>query len=312
MGVELQSAQHLVTALLNLAVAALTGASMGRLWLGRELSDWSERRRGPALRIARAGAMAALAANLVVLWLESAVMAEVPFIEAGGAVFSMLTSTHLGFAWMIGMAGLIVATFAVFLDMDRSAAPPILTLISLAVFWYTRSMVSHAASDGDFSVRLVADWVHLGLISLWVGEVILAGVVTLKTSVNMNALDRRARAAYVESLSSSATIALTGIFITGAYAVWRSLGSLENVFGNPYGNTLIAKLLLVGVAAALGGYNRFLVMPPWLTLERAGNAAPAVLPERFRRILWVEALVLLVVVMLAAILASTSPPGAEM
>jgi len=312
MGMELQSAQHLVTALLNLAVAVLTGASMGRLWLGRELSDWSERRRGPALRIARAGAMAALAANLVVLWLESAAMAEVPFIEAGGAVFSMLTSTHLGFAWMIGMAGLIVATFAVFLDMDRSAAPPILTLISLAVFWYTRSMVSHAASDGDFSVRLVADWVHLGLISLWVGEVILAGVVTLKTSVNMNALDRRARAAYVESLSSSATIALTGIFITGAYAVWRSLGSLENVFGNPYGNTLIAKLLLVGVAAALGGYNRFLVMPPWLTLERSGNAAPAVLPERFRRILWVEALVLLVVVMLAAILASTSPPGAEM
>lgn len=312
MGMELQSAQHLVTALLNLAVAVLTGASMGRLWLGRELSDWSETRRGPALRIARAGAMVALAANLVVLWLESAAMAEVPFIEAGGAVFSMLTSTHLGFAWMIGMAGLIVATFAVFLDMDRSAAPPILTLISLAVFWYTRSMVSHAASDGDFSVRLVADWVHLGLISLWVGEVILAGVVTLKTSANMNALDRRARAAYVESLSSSATIALTGIFITGAYAVWRSLGSLENVFGNPYGNTLMAKLLLVGVAAALGGYNRFLVMPPWLTLERSGNAAPAVLPERFRRILWVEAMVLLVVVMLAAILASTSPPGAEM
>jgi putative copper resistance protein D len=312
MGMELQSAQHLVTALLNLAVAVLTGSSMGRLWLGRELSDWSETRRGPALRIARAGAMVALAANLVVLWLESAAMAEVPFIEAGGAVFSMLTSTHLGFAWMIGMAGLIVATFAVFLDMDRSAAPPILTLISLAVFWYTRSMVSHAASDGDFSVRLVADWVHLGLISLWVGEVILAGVVTLKTSANMNALDRRARAAYVESLSSSATIALTGIFITGAYAVWRSLGSLENVFGNPYGNTLMAKLLLVGVAAALGGYNRFLVMPPWLTLERSGNAAPAVLPERFRRILWVEALVLLVVVMLAAILASTSPPGAEM
>ena len=219
----------------------------------------------------------------------------------------ILADSRLAFS-----AGLIVATFAVFLDMDRSAPPPILTLISLAVFWYTRSMVSHAASDGDFSVRLVADWVHLGLISLWVGELILAGVVTLTTSANMNALDRRARAAYVESLSSSATIALTGIFITGAYAVWRSLGSLENVFGNPYGNTLIAKLLLVGVAAALGGYNRFLVMPPWLTLERSGNAAPAVLPERFRRILWVEALVLLVVVMLAAILASTSPPGAEM
>ena len=215
MVMELQSVQHLVTALLNLAVAVLTGASMSRLWLGRQSSGWSEARRRPALRVARAGAVVALAANLLVLWLESAAMAEVPLVEAGNAVFSMLTSTHLGLAWTIGMAGLVVAAFGTFMGTDRSSGPPILSLASLAVFWYTRSMVSHAASDGDFSLRLVADWVHLGLISLWVGEVILAGIVTLRASGNLNAADRRARAAYVESLSSSATVALTGIFITG-------------------------------------------------------------------------------------------------
>jgi len=142
--------------------------------------------------------------------------------------------------------------------------------------------------------------------------VLLAGVVTLRASGNLAATDRRARAAYVESLSSSATFALIGIFVTGFYAVWRNLGGWENLIGNPYGNTLVAKVLLVGVAAAMGGFNRFFVMPPWLTSESAGKAAPAFLPERFKRILWIEALVLLAVVMLAAILASTSPPGEQM
>jgi putative copper resistance protein D len=312
MGLDLQTVQHLVTALLNLAVAVLTGASLSRLWLGRETSSWSEARRQPVRRAALVGAVAALAANLVLLWLESAAMAEVPVTEAAGATWSMLTSTHLGLAWSIGMVGLAIAAVGAFMRGDPRTGPPLVTLASLAVFWYTRGMVSHAASEGDFSVRLLSDWAHLGLISVWVGEVMLAGVITLRASGALAATDRRARAAYVESLSNSATFALTGILVTGIYAVWRTVGEWENLVGNPYGNTLVAKLLLVGVAAVLGGFNRFVVMPPWLTRESAGNPAPAFLPARFRLVLWIEALVLLAVVVLAAWLASTSPPSEQL
>jgi putative copper resistance protein D len=195
---------------------------------------------------------------------------------------------------------------------DRNQVPALLTLAALAVFWYTRGMVSHAASEGDFSLPLLADWIHLGLISLWVGEVFLAGGVMLRATENMATADRRARAAYVASLSGSATFALTGILATGLYASWRNLGGFENLVGNPYGKTLVAKLLLVGVATMLGGINRFVVMPPWLARESAGNAALELLPMRFKRILWIEALVLLAVVVLAAWLASTSPPGEQM
>jgi putative copper resistance protein D len=53
-------------------------------------------------------------------------------------------------------------------------------------------------------------------------------------------------------------------------------------------------------------------MPPWLANEAAGKAVPENLPARFRRILWIEALVLVAVVVLAAWLASTSPPGEQM
>ena len=312
MGLDLQTVQHLVTALLNLAIAVVTGASASRLWLGRDASSWAEERRPPVRKAAFAGAVVALFANVVLLWLESAAMAEVPVTEAAGATWSMLTSTHLGLAWSIGMLGLAMATVGTSLRGDRNQGPALLTLASLAVFWYTRSMVSHAASEGDFSLPVLADWIHLGLIGLWVGEVFLAGGVILRASENMAAADRRARAAYVASLSSSATFALTGIFATGLYASWRNLGGLENLIGNPYGNTLVAKLVLVGIAAMLGGINRFFVMPPWLARESTGTAVPELLPMRFKRILWIEALVLLAVVVLAAWLASTSPPGEQM
>jgi len=309
---DLQTALRLVTALLNLAVAVLTGASVSRLWLGRDASSWARARRRPVRKAAAIAALVALAADVAWLWLESAAMAEVPVAEAAGATWSMLSASHLGLACGIGMAGLAVATAGAFMRGAGGSGPTLLTLAGLAVFWYARSMVSHASSDGDFSVRLLADWAHLGLISIWVGEVMVAGAITLRASATMDTSDRRARAAYVASLSSSATFALTGIFVTGLYAAWRSIDGWANLLGNPYGNTLVAKVLLVGAAAALGGFNRFFVMPPWFARECAGDAAAEVFPVRFRRVVWIEAVVLLAVVALAAWLASTSPPGEQM
>lgn len=312
MAPDLQTVQRLVAALLNLAVAVLTGASVSRLWLGRDASAWAAARRQPVRTAAVAAAMVSLAASAAWLWLESAAMAEVPVADAGSAVWTMLRSTHLGVAYCVGTAGLVVAAAGALVRRGAGRWPARLTLAALAVFWYTRSMVSHAAGDGDFSVRLLADWVHLGLISLWVGEVFIAGAIVLKTSGNMAATDRRARSAYVESLSNSATVALSGIFVTGGYAAWRGIGGWDYLIGNPYANTLVAKVLVVGLAAALGGFNRFVVMPAWRAHESTGHAVPDGLPARFKRVLWIEALLLLAAVVLAAWLASTPPPGEQM
>lgn len=311
MELDLQTAQRLVTTLLNLAVAVLMGASTSRLWLGRDASSWAAVRRRPVRKAAVVGAVVTLLANVATLWLESAAMAEVPVRQAASATVSMLTSTHLGLAWSIGMVGLLAAAGAALVPEDRSMGPALATMLALALFWYTRSMASHASSDGDFSVRLLADWAHLCLISLWVGEVMIAGAIILRTSGSLSSNDRRARAAYVGSLSSSATIALSGIFVTGIYAAWRSIDGWANLFGNPYGNILVAKVLLVGVAAAMGGFNRLFVVPPWLARESAGDVADEIFPARFKRVLCVEAVVLLAIVALAAWVASTSPPGEQ-
>lgn len=313
MGADGATAQHLATACLNLAIAVVTGACLTQVWLSRQTpTAWTRDRFAALRRWARVSAVVALAANFVVLWLEAAAMAEVPVTQAGPAVRTMLLSTHLGWAWQIGAAGLVAASAAVYLQRAGNRWPPLAALAGLMVFWYTRSMASHAASDGDLSLRLLADWAHLALISTWVGEVVVAGFVMLRPLDSLKTGDRPMRAAYVASLSTSATVALAGIFVTGLYAAWRSLDGLANLLGTPYGLTLVAKLICVGLAAALGGTNRLLVMPRWLAAERAGATAPSDLPLRFRRILWLEALVLVAAIALAAWLAATSPPGDQM
>lgn len=301
------------TVVLLLAAAVSAGASVSTLWLTRPRSAWALTRLSLLRRWAPGSIAVALLASIVVLFLESAAMAEVPVADAVPAVLAMLRSTHYGMACCIGAAALALGVaLNLFMPGRLQRFTATATMATLAVFWYTRGMVSHAASDGDFSLLLVADWAHLGLISLWVGEVFVAGCLILPAFVAELDDDRKDRARYVAALSTSATLALAGIFATGLFAIWHNVGSIRELIATPYGSTLLAKLALVGVAAALGAFNRFIVMPDWLARETAGLPPPPALPGRFQLVLQVEALVLLAALVIAVVLAGTSPPGAYM
>jgi putative copper resistance protein D len=312
MEVELALAQRCATVVLNLSMAMLVGASATHIWLRSARSAWGI---GlvPRLRKLMLFAVAAAAtAYVAVLWLEAASMAEVPVNEAFPAVRSVITATHYGLAWMIGAAALLVLAFTLRVRQGGrpGASTPLVRVAALGVLLYSRSMVSHAGAAGDFTWAVLVDWTHLVLVSLWVGEVIVAGLITLRTPPEWEAKNRGECARFVSSLSTSATFALTGIFITGVLSAWRGLGSLENAFGNPYGTTLLIKVGLVLCAAALGGLNRFVVMPQLLAQLRKPK------PERgadgkFALILQVEACVLVAVFVAAAVLSSTSPPTAS-
>ncbi|WP_036215699.1 MULTISPECIES: copper resistance D family protein [Massilia] len=310
---DLASAQRAVTAFLNLSVAILVGASAATLWLRTRTSPWS-RAMLPRLRTALlAGTGAAMVAYAAILWIEAASMAEVPLAEALPAVRSLITATHFGLAWLIGAAALVVAgaVSAAGARFQATAAMSALRIGAIGVLLYSRSMVSHAGAAGDFTWAVAVDWVHLVLISIWVGEVIVAGLITLRVLPDAASGSRADCAAYVDALSRSATVALVGIFVTGAISTWRVLETPANLFGNPYGTTLLIKIGLVLCAAALGGFNRFVVMPSLLrSLQQQGQEARAA-SGRFARILQVEAIVLVAVLIAAAFLTSTSPPMAS-
>jgi putative copper resistance protein D len=311
MAFDLQLVMRAATVALNLAVAVVVGATTASLWLSGRASPWAGRQCGRARLTSLFGLTAAILASALLLLLEAALMAEVPVAQAGEALWSMLTATHFGTAWSIGIGALAVSLGAV--GAGRGGAPRgwlvRLDLLGIAVFMYTRSMVSHAASDGDFSAAMLADWLHLAMTSLWVGGVFVAAVLILANPVGRHADDGNAAARYVESLSASATFALAGIVATGVFSAWHNLGSASALTGNPYGTALLIKAGLVAVAVTMGGYNRLIVMPSLLKRLRSSNPAAAEV-RRFTLILRLETAVLLCVLILAAFLSSTSPPGA--
>jgi putative copper resistance protein D len=305
---ELALAQRIATALLNLALAGLAGASIAGLRLRRAVSPWA---RALDLRLHGAlkmGVPAAALAYGAVLWLEAATMAEVPVAQALAALPSVLSSTHYGLAWTIGAGALLVAGLTLVLPAGRGALASLLRLLALALLLYTRSTVSHAASGGDFSWAVAADWMHLVLVSVWVGEVLVAGLAALSAEPG-DPQSRRECGAYVQALSRSATLALAGIAATGALGAWHALGAVGNAFGNPYAAALQVKLVLVLCAAALGGLNRFLVMPALLRQLRQAAIAQQGARRSFALILRVEGAFLAALLVAAAFLASTPPPA---
>lgn len=310
---ELASLQRFLTFVLNLALAILVGASAAMLWLRTRASPWA-RAMLPRLRTALLGAAwAGAPAYAGILWTEAASMAEVPLFDALPAVHSVIHATHYGLAWMIGAAALVVAgaISAAPLRLQTGVAASAIRVLAIAVLLYSRSMVSHAGAAGDFTWALAVDWVHLVLVSLWVGDVVVAGLVTLRRPPGSAPGNRSDCAAYVAALSRSAALALAGIFVTGVLGAWRVLEGPADLVGNPYGITLAIKIGLVLCAAALGGYNRFVVMPSLLrTLTRPGQDTQDA-AGRFARVLQVELLVLAAALVAAAFLTSTPPPMAS-
>ena len=157
---------------------------------------------------------------------------------------------------------------------------------------------------------MFVDWTHLCLISVWMGVVFIAGFITLTGLVPADATGRAEADRYVEHLSSSATFALCGIFANGLFNAWHNLWGIAGLVGNAYGSALLLKLALVALAALLGGFNRFIVMPSLLAGLRGPQAGAPEPLRRFRLILRIEAVLLLAVLIAAAILSATPPPNA--
>lgn len=310
---DLLHAQRAAVVVLNLAIAILAGSSAAHLWLRAAASAWAAAVLPRLSTATRACAAVALAAYAAVLWFDAASMAEVPLASAYPAVVSALSATHYGLAWLVGAAALVAVGLAALAAPagDAKGWGNAVRILGLGLFLYTRSMVSHAGAAGDFTWAVAADWIHLVLVCVWVGEVIVAGLVLLDREAPAERASREECARYIGRLSHSATIALTGIFITGAVSAWRGLGAIDNLAGNPYGTTLLVKVALVLCAAALGGLNRFLVMPGLLRALAKPPAPGAPAGRRFAAVLQLEAAVLVAVVVAAAFLSSTPPPSAH-
>ena len=282
-------------ALFDIGVAAMLGALATPALLRDASSAWAARRRRRCRTLFGAAGVLALAASLAWMWAEAIAMTDLPPGAALLATGGIAVDTGFGRAWAVAtlalVAGLALARAC------RYRAMPLHTLaLAVVVVVVAHASADHAGATG-LGWRVPAMAVHLLATGLWAGGVFAAALVVLRGEPD--AIDC---ARYAARLSTLATAALVGVVATGVAVAWHGLGGslapLAPAAESSWGFALDVKLALAAIAVALGGFNRFIVLP-----RMPGASA------RFARVLRVEAGVLLAVLAVAAWLAGGEPPA---
>ena len=278
------------SAMFDLSFAGMTGALATRGLVGGARAQEARCR-----RMFLVASLAALAASLAWIALQAIAVTELPPFEALAASGGVIGGTQFGRAWAVATLG-VASCVALALAWRRRPAPLRRLWTALAVVAAAHAGAGHAGANGlGWLVAVTA--LHALATGVWAGGVFAAAWLVPPASTD--AVDTVRHAA---RLSAQAAAALAVVVATGAVCAWHGLGgtpaALALASGSSWGRVLDAKLALVAIAVALGGFNRFAVMP----------SLPGAWP-RFASVLRVESAVLLAVLVAAALLANGEPPA---
>ncbi|HSI47950.1 MAG TPA: CopD family protein [Ideonella sp.] len=288
------------TATVNASLCALVGCVLARWWLLRAGARPQDGLLVHLRAWERSAAVLGLVGQGLAMWAAAAVMMGHTLPEAAAMLPTMLAKTSYGRAGVVAFVFLACASFMAWrsaLTVFQCAA----ALGLLGLFALARASVSHGGEGGILTLGMAIEWLHLVLIALWVGGVAIAGWCVLPAA-QMSAPTSAVLHRYLESLSLAATAALGGIVLTGVVNAWARLGLPMHLVDTGYGLTLIVKLVCVGAAAALGGYNKLIGFPALIRHDSASAKVIAIL--RLESVLLAGALVA------AAVLTSQQPPAA--
>lgn len=184
-----------------------------------------------------------------------------------------------------------------------------LALILTVLLLMGDAWVSHVAAAVVWrGVALIAELTHLLGVALWVG-----GLGYFATLFWWSAFCEESPAAElawaIPAFSLLAVGAVGLLTISGLYLAQLHLGSLAQLLSTPYGRILLAKLGVVALMVALGGYHQFVVHPRIVASLKASDPSADRSSRQFKYTLRLEAILALSALLLAAFLGTTSPPS---
>jgi putative copper export protein len=168
------------------------------------------------------------------------------------AVPTVLAHTHFGtvlIARAVALGILVVAA-----GRRGPLASGATLCLALAVALST-SLMGHAADQGDLSVAVLNDWLHVSAAAAWIGGIFCLAVLVLP------GWPRDRLEELVRRFSMLAGWCLAAVVASGIYNSWTEIGSLHALWTTAYGKILGAKIALVLAVVALGAANRYAVVP---------------------------------------------------
>ena len=250
---------------------------------------------GPLVRFAYAGAVLVAVATVLELVLE------VPYVLGGGlfsggvegwkeVLGSRFGTAHLVRLGVLGVSLLLLRPVV----RGRSWSSDRILLCVLGVIGLaTWSVSGHPGASPAPMVSVLADMVHLGSMSIWVGGLVMLFLFVLPRA---NAVEL---SAIVPVWSRWATYAVGALILTGIAQALIEVGSVNALIDTRYGWLIMAKAGLVIVIIAVASGSRRLVAP--IATEQPGAA------HKLRMIVLAEVAIIALVLSATTVLVQTTP-----
>ncbi len=288
-GCHLLALASLFGTLVSLALVAPAGL--------REAGAAAAAARHRLVRLARWSDGVALLIGVGWFVLQSATIAGATTI--GGTLAALVTvarSTQFGHLVLLRFV-LLLAAFPLLRARGwRLVAALVLAGAALAM----QGGTGHAGATGGAvgAVLLVSEGLHLLAAGAWLGGL-------LPLFVLVGSLPPRAASTTCQSFTPVGLCAVLLIACTAVVQAWQLIGDLGGLFGTEYGRTALLKLALFFALLLLAVVNRFVLT------ERLHDDARPVTSRSLRASLAVESVLGILVIMVAAFLASGTPATHE-
>ncbi len=249
----------------------------------------------------RVAVVIALAEASVLFVLYTGILADPALVGRLGELWSALNRVGIA-AHLVHIAPLFLFVLAIVLH-DAATRRFVTIALALGVL-LTLALESHGAADGDLSLAVGADWLHLCAVSAWIGGLITLVWIAVGASFGERWPARVARFSRL-ALASVVVIALTGV-----YSARFEIPSLGALLQTQYGLVLDAKVVVFAILTAIGSvqlfYMRRRIASARTPDERAGAQSD------FRRLVSAEASWGVVAIGLAGLLTLLPPARAQL
>lgn len=229
-------------------------------------------------------------------------------LTLGGGRLSALTSrnTWAGIgspdllpAVMTGLGlGLVASSLRV--QVRRSRLSSLVLVLGLALAVIAPALGGHARAAEPQLASMALDALHVLVGAVWLGGLVgLALTLPVMAGRGTGAEETLAR------FSGLAAGVLAVLVASGGLLAWRIIASWEVLTGSRYGWLLMSKVALVGLAVAIAAGNRYVLLPRARADGGHRDRRSAIV--RLRRVITLEASVIVLVVAVTGFLVNQAP-----
>ncbi len=137
-----------------------------------------------------------------------------------------------------------------------------MAVASVAVLMFAFDVSGHSTTTNPVWLTSLADAVHVGAASVWVGGLALLiwSLAHRRVSHGQDG-DPEAAAAMVVRFSHVATVSIIAVVVAGVVLSFQLVGSIHGLFATTYGLLVLTKICSVALIGVFAAFNHFRLVP---------------------------------------------------